>query len=430
MRSKLSYQDVENNKEGSTLLYRYIRGSHLYGLENPDGSSDVDEGGVFLSPITDTLDLGINYQDQISNDSNDIVYYELKKYLNLLLNSNPTMLESLFADEEFIIYEDSLFKPIRENRDLFVTKKCFNSFGGYAYTQIKKCRGQHKMFLINPVEKRLSPLDFCYTFYNQGSTKIMNYLEYRGLEQEYCGLVNIPNMHDVYGLYYDWGRFLKDKNLTGEDLSLAYMRGDDIYRDTLEGKVVSCIIKDVLKYDEVTSSDIKKWVEGQKPIGYRGIICDEDNANELRLSSIPKDENVLCHISYNATGYTKHCIDYKNYQTWLKERNPVRFDNNKGKLYDRKNVSHAFRLMNMAIEIANGEGMLVNRRNIDREFLLEIKFGNKSYEEVMEMLEEKKAIMDKAFQESTLPEEVDIEKVNELMLNIRKEQIKKWNQVL
>ena len=84
----------------------------------------------------------------------------------------------------------------------------------------------------------------------------------------------------------------------------------------------------------------------------------------------------------------------------------------------------------MAIEIANGEGMLVNRRNIDREFLLEIKFGNKSYEEVMEMLEEKKAIMDKAFQESTLPEEVDIDKVNELMLNIRKEQIRKWNQVL
>ena len=31
------------------LLYRYIRGSHLYGLQMEDGSSDIDEGGLYIA---------------------------------------------------------------------------------------------------------------------------------------------------------------------------------------------------------------------------------------------------------------------------------------------------------------------------------------------------------------------------------------------
>ena len=60
--------------------------------------------------------------------------------------------------------------------------------------QIKKARGLNKK-ITNPVYERLTPFDFAYTFYKQGSTKISDWLENRGLNKDFCGLVHIPNMH-------------------------------------------------------------------------------------------------------------------------------------------------------------------------------------------------------------------------------------------
>ena len=88
----------------------------------------------------------------------------------------------------------------------------FPTFFGYGKSQIEKCRGLNKK-IVNPVNERLTPLDFCYTFKGQGSTKIINWLDNRGLKQNYCGLVNVPNMHDMYDLYYDWGLHFQNENV-------------------------------------------------------------------------------------------------------------------------------------------------------------------------------------------------------------------------
>ena len=144
-------------------------------------------------------------------------------------------------------------------------------------------------------------------------------------------------------------------------------------------------------------------------------------SNELRLSSVSKDELPLCHMSYNQTGYTKHCIDYKNYKDWEKNRNPIRYESNLNKNYDAKNVSHAFRLMQMCIEIARGEGIKV-RRDEDRQFLLDVKHHKYEYEDIIKKLYEKKIEMDEAIKNSTIPDEIDREKVNQLLLNIRVKQ--------
>ena len=59
--------------------------------------------------------------------------------------------------------------------------------------------------IVNPITERLTPFDFIYTFKGQGSTKFRDWLASHCLHQEYCGLVNVPNMHDIYGVYYDFG---------------------------------------------------------------------------------------------------------------------------------------------------------------------------------------------------------------------------------
>ena len=79
----------------------------------------------------------------------------------------------------------------------------------------------------------------------------------------------------------------------------------------------------------------------------------------------------------------------------------------------------------MGLEIAKGEGFNVDRTNIDRDFILNIRLGNTSYEEITEYLESKKNEMDEAMKASTLPDEIDVEFVNNLLLDIRIDQIKK-----
>lgn len=61
----------------------------------------------------------------------------------------------------------------------------------------------------------------------------------------------------------------------------------------------------------------------------------------------------------------------------------------------------------------------VNRKNIDREFLLNIKNHKYEYEEIMSMLEDKEKEMQEAIAKSTIKETVDINLVNNLLLNIR-----------
>ena len=441
---KYTFEDI---KARDLLIYNYIRGSHAYGLQKSDGSSDVDTAGVFIEPIEWVLGLGLDFEDQIQDERHDNVWYSLKKFMNMLLSSNPTVLESLFIPDRCILYEHPIMTEIKKHRDKFITKACFKPFLGYAYEQIKKARGLHKLF-VNPVDTKKEPLDFAYTFYNQGSSNIKNWLEYRGLKQQYCGLVNIPNMHDVYGCYYDWGNFFLNEGIDIEPLCDAF-RGTDVYDDAwkYELKDIVAEIKekgenDILlgryKFKQISNmvkficdfyhiegvTELCEWYNKQKPIGYKGMVGEDGMSNELRLSSVSKGEKPICWISYNQAGYSKSLLDYKRYQEWLINRNPERYKENKGKQFDRKNVAHAVRLMHMGLEIAKGKGFNVDRTNIDRDFIMNIRMGNTSYDEIICYLESKRSEMEEAMISSTLPDSIDVDFVNDMLIDIRKQQLK------
>ena len=436
--------NFEEIKKRNLLIYNYLRGSHCHGISTP--LSDEDYCGVYLAPVEQILGLGLDYQDQISNETNDIVWYELQKFMNLLLKSNPTVLESLFVDDKYVEYEHPIMTEIKKHKEKFLTKKCFDSFFSYAKSQIKKARGLNKK--INwEVPERKGILDFVYTYHKQGSSKIQNWLEYRNLKQKYCGLVNVPNMHDNYSVFYDWGNHFLNENVTFEDLKEAYL--DDNVYDTINivkrlkngeknldlvkklrqaqfKNMVNFIVKTygLDDYHGLTGlASLEYWFKLQKPIGYKGMTNEAETSNELRLSSVEQGVLPICHISYNKDGYSSHCRVWKEYQDWIKHRNPVRYESNLKKSYDAKNMCECFRLINCGIEIARGEGYKVDRSNIDADFLLDVKNHKYEYNELMEMLEKKNDEMEKAVAESTIPENIDVEFVNDLLLKIRKEQL-------
>ncbi|MBQ2533058.1 MAG: nucleotidyltransferase domain-containing protein, partial [Lachnospiraceae bacterium] len=95
-------------------------------LRRYNEDSDVDTSGLFIAKKESLLDLGIGYQDQVSDERNDTTWYEIGKFCNMLLKSNPTVLEALFVPEDKIITTPSdIVRPLFENRDQFITKECF-----------------------------------------------------------------------------------------------------------------------------------------------------------------------------------------------------------------------------------------------------------------------------------------------------------------
>lgn len=407
--------DFKTIRDRGLLLYEFIRGSKCHGIDTP--LSDTDMGGVYMAPAEQLIGLGLDYQDQVSDEKHDTVWHELNKYMNLLLKSNPTVMESLFIDPEFVVYEHPIITEIKKHRDEFVTKACFPSFYGYAQTQIEKARGLNKK-IVNPITERLTPLDFCYTYYKQGSSSIVEWLAHRNLRQEFCGLVNVNHMRDNYSVFYDWGAQIQADGITVNDFLTWFMLPQNDPKRNMVELIVSVYNLDMCEIRQAFNEWYNRY---SKPIGYRGI--QKANGNDVHCSSIAKFEPPICYISYNRDGYSTHCKKYKEYVDWEKKRNPVRYQSNLNKNYDAKNMCECFRLINMGIEIARGEGVKVNRRNIDREFLLDIKSHKFEYDYLIGLVQEKKAEMDEAMAKSNLPDNIDVDKVNNILINIRREQL-------
>lgn len=378
------------------LAYEYVRGSRLYNLNTP--TSDEDTGGVYLCTRNELYGL-FGYKPQVSDERHNNTWFEIGELLRLLMKSNPTVLETLFVPEDKIIGEvHPLMQMIIEHRYKFVTKQCFNPFFGYAKSQIEKARGLNKK-IVNPIERKLTPMDFTYTFRGQGSQPLTDWLAERGLKQRYCGVVNIPNMRDMHGVYYDFGfHCVKEEDWSENQAFLDFASKHFVV------------------------DDVKAFLINLKPIGYRGVFNEEKDGSQIRLSSIEKKtDKPICFIAYNLDAYSQHCRTYAEYQRWVKERNPERYRSNLDKNYDSKNMMHMFRLVHMASEIAEGRGVILERTE-DRQFLIDVRNHKYEYDELMVLLEEDAARMNALMASSTIPGRIDPNFVNDLMIEIRNQQ--------
>lgn len=414
----------QDGKFRGEILYEYIRGSQLY--HTNVATSDEDHGGIYIMPNDTLLGLGLDYQNEIKDKTNDKCIWELGRFLELALSSNPTVLEALFIPDDKVIYEHPVIKEIRSHRNEFITKKCFAPFGGYAVSQIKKAQGQNKKIHWDIKQMvRKTPMDFCYTFKNQGSRPMQEWLNARGLDQRNCGLVNVPNMPDIYGVYYDWGQHIRLAFITKE-----YFTDESNYSKDKFIRTMVDWFKDEIYYDDANLNDVLNfiWDKHSTPLGgYCGIISPDGDSNTIRFSSVAKEDKPICFMSYNGNAYATHCREYKEYEEWKNTRNPARYESNmQGEMsgnadmkYDCKNMMHCFRLMAMAKEIAEGKGVILDRTGIDRDFLLDVRNRKYGYSELQKRMLALKDDMDKAIENSTIKDEIDPRMVNDILLKAR-----------
>ncbi len=303
--------ELDHIKSHNLILFQAISGSRSFGLATKN--SDTDIRGVYYLPKEDFF--GLHYIPQISNETNDITYYEIGRLVELLQKNNPNILEILASPEDCIPHKNPLMDLLKPED--FLSKLCKDTFAGYAISQIKKAKGLNKK-ILNPIDKeRKSILDFCYVLQNQGSIPLKKWLSENGKIQEKCGLVNIDNTKGMFALFY---------NESGD-------------------------------------------------LNYKGIIQHEE-ANQVSVSSVPKEEKPIAYLFCNLDAYSTYCKDYREYWKWVSERNEDRYNvnQNHGQNYDSKNMMHTIRLLQSCEQIFKTNSLNIRVENRDE--LLDIKAGN------------------------------------------------------
>jgi uncharacterized protein len=346
---QLTIDDIKNN---GWLIFEAIVGSKSYGLATE--TSDTDIKGVFVLPKDKFY--GLDYIAQVNNETNDIVYYELKRFVELLAKNNPNMLELLFTPTEQLLLKHPIMDLLKP--ELFISRLCEQSFANYAFTQIKKAYGLEKK-IMQPMEKeRKSVLDFCFVYEGGFAKPAKEYFETKKLILEKAGLAAITHLRDSYNLFY---------------------------------------------------SETEQ---------YSGIVKKE-NANDVCLSSIPKGEKPIALLYFNKDGYSAYCKQYLEYWDWVDKRNEQRYNKTMqhGKKYDAKNMMHVFRLLLVAKEIATQGKVNVFRK--DRDFLLAIKEGEFEYDELVEKATALKDELPFLYQQSALMDEPDVKLIEKILIKMR-----------
>lgn len=343
-------------RESQHLLLKCISGSRAYNLALP--TSDTDIKGIFVLPRKELY--GLTYIPQVSNESNDEVYFELGRFVDLLVKNNPNILELLNTPASGLLYRHPLMDRIRSED--FLSKLCLDTFAGYAKTQMKKARGLNKRINHNFDRQRKSITDFCHVVVEKGTLPLRDWLIQQQFEAADCGLVNLAHFRDAYLLYH----------------------------------------KSQLPADTAP----------------KGIVSDPD-ANDVLLSSIPAGIPYKAILHFNKGAYSIYSKEYASWWQWSEGRNEARYQNTlaRGKNYDAKNMMHTFRLLNMAAEIAKEHRVNVYRE--DRDFLLRVRNGEFEYETLVQLVEEKMEEIENLYAASSLPDAPDLTHAENLLVQMR-----------
>ncbi len=351
----------------TVLLCRH--GSHAYGLETPE--SDLDLRGICIEPPEFVISFCKNFEQSENvkfngyEESKDCTIFGLRKFLNLAANANPNVIEILFVEENEIIFATEFGRKIIDNKELFLTKKAYHTFGGYAKGQLKRLEN-HRQWIINPPPEPCSRTEFGLP----ASPVIPS-------DQIKAAFAAINKKIDQWNL----------KDMTDID------RADRIEFINAMAEVIA----------EMQLGAKEQFIAAGNSLGF--------------------DTNFLVMLDKERT-YNGIKQLYSQYQNWLKTRNPKRFKTEQECLVDTKHASHLIRLYFEAIDLLNGNGLILKRPKDELNLLLDIKlgkFGKETYKMVMDLKEDLNSKLDDAMKNSKLPHGPDVNKMDDLMRTLYKQ---------
>lgn len=173
------YEFLRTNEHlGDNIVLLTLGGSHAYGMDTP--TSDLDIRGVALNTADEIL-TG-NYYEQFVNKKTDTVVYSLNKILSLLINCNPNTIEMLGCRPDQYLYLSDVGEDLIKSRDMFLSKRAVNSFGGYANQQLRRLQNamardsypneEREKHILNTIRNMKYHLKETYGSFDEDSLKL------------------------------------------------------------------------------------------------------------------------------------------------------------------------------------------------------------------------------------------------------------------
>lgn len=343
-----------------------IHGSHAYGLNTPE--SDLDLRGVCIEPQEFVVSYCHNFEQSENvkfegfEDSKDCTVFGLRKFAKLAADANPNVVEILFVEEPEIIFKTKHGKLLLDNREQFLTKKCYYTFGGYAKQQLKRLEN-HRQWIVSPP--------------------------------------NPPPSREEFGLP-------PAPVIPSDQLKAAF--------SAINKKIDQWNLKDMTDMDRAARIE---FIEAMAE-----IISEMKMGNDQTWKAagvvLGFDTNFLLMLDKERTynGIKQH---YAQYENWLKTRNKKRFETEQLCLCDTKHASHLIRLYLECIDLLRGKGLVLKRPIEQREMLLEIKkglWGKETYEKIMILKDALNIELNIAMRESTIPNSPNINFIDEMIREI------------
>lgn len=158
----LSIAKSSINEDRGTVKFVCYRGSiaHNTYVESDKVESDTDLLASYVAPLDQYIgidDVKDNGSYQYTKEGYDIVYYETKKFLRLLLHGNPNVFPYLWNVPTHILTGNSFTKNLIKHRDAFVSQRLHDTFIGYSFSQYGRMYkttgnvGEKRRALINKI---------------------------------------------------------------------------------------------------------------------------------------------------------------------------------------------------------------------------------------------------------------------------------------
>ena len=412
-------QQIQTKPEVEKQIVKHYAGSISYGTNT--ASSDTDYRGIFLAPKEYIMTPFWNVREVKDEKEEDTKFFELNNYMELYLDANPNVIETLWVRNEDIVQSTEEYEVIRQYAPQLLSTKLAFTYTGYAHNQATRMKNHHGWMdkertgirilqeYIDEVaceqmkewvkdsfpEYVYNLLDFskCNGRYIKGMLKTEKYM--RNVSLQMLSSNPLGQYHFIKLVHNYFLHQVLDRDFSIMDYNHGY---------------------ELLPYGENIFAVVKK--DGAKCINSDGSIHKVDTSN--RTPEEIKQQPCLI-VKFNKDEYLKSADNRKNYHSWKKNRNEARSELEQKNGYDTKHAMHVVRLLRTAQEaLETGQ---INVYRPDAKELLDIRNGAWTYDEMMEYWKDMdNKIRHLYYPKSELPKKPDIKLATKVLLDIREMQ--------
>ena len=213
----------DNEHLGDRIILIGLGGSHAYGTNIE--TSDLDVRGCTLNSKEEIL-TNQNFE-QFVDERTDTTIYAFNKLVSLLCNCNPNTVEMLGLKPEHYLYLSPIGKELLDNKQLFLSKKAAQAFGGYATAQLRRLdnkaarlvgQAQKEQHVLNSINNVMADFNERYTPYAGDAIKLyIDKSDKEDMESEIYMDVNLTRypLRDYKSMWSEMNNVVKDYSKIG-----------------------------------------------------------------------------------------------------------------------------------------------------------------------------------------------------------------------